>query len=693
MKPLTRWERPIFAAAAAAALGVPEFGPDALRAVDRMLRSLAPGRRRALGAFLALLEHGGPRLRLRRARFSSLPREDAVQLLSDWADARQPALRRGVQALRGLAGMAWYGSESAWPDIGYDGPWLGRVDVERLPAPWPPAPAPIPPEPEAEAPGYVSAASADASRGGATAGPFPPPMGRAAPGVRDALGGGLTLGRSALRDLVFHCDAVVVGAGAGGSAAFARLVRGGVDAVLLDAGGAPGADDYDQRELDMLPLLYRDAGLRATDDEAIGIHQGTGVGGSTLHNTGLVVPPPPGIRRRWRSDHGLPWSDEALAEETESVLAALGAAPIPPGRINPMNRALRDGAEALGWSSFVARHNRVECSGCGYCAIGCAYNRKTNAAFAYVATAVEGGGSVLADARALRVEEEGVGWRVRGELRDAAGRPNGRRFEVRAPLVLLACGALDTPALLRASGLGPDHVGEGLHLHPAALLTGVFPDRIEAWRGLPQAVLVDEFATFYRDGRGGFLLLASNAGPATSAALQQRLGIDHRAAMERFAHWGTAAVLLHDETSGRVTTGFGATPRATYRLSERDRRELRRGMYALGRLLLAAGAREVHLPGHAAPVVRDDGTLHRAVSGLSLDPHRIRLDSVHPQGTCALGKDPDRAPCDPYGRVRGCDGLFVCDTSLFPTSVGVPPQVTAMTLAGLVAAEALRAGA
>ncbi len=691
MKPLARWERPIFAAAAAAALGVPEFGADALRSVDRMLRSLAPGRRRALGAFLALLEHGGPRLRLRKARFSALPREDAIRLLGDWADARQPALRRGVQAVRALAGMAWYGAEAAWPSIGYDGPWLGRVDVETLPAPWPPPPSPIPPEPDPGESADISDVPGDPG-GGATAGPFRPSIGRGVPSARDALGDGLTLGRSALRDLVFRCDAVVVGAGAGGSAAFARLVRGGVEAVLLDAGGAPGAGDYNQRELDMLPLLYRDAGLRATVDEAIGIHQGTGVGGSTLHNTGLVVPPPPGIRERWRSDHGLPWSDEELAEETRLVLTALGASPIPAGMINPMNRVLRDGAEALGWSSFVAQHNRVECSGCGYCAIGCAYNRKTNAAFAYVAPAAAAGGRVLADARALRVEEDGGGWRVRGELRDAAGRPNGRRFEIRSPLVFLACGALDTPALLRASGLGPDHVGEGLRLHPAPLLTGVFAERIEAWRGLPQSMLVDEFASFYRDGRGGFLLMASNAGPAVSAALKQRLGIDHRDAMERFAHWGTAAVLLHDETSGRVTGGSGAAPRASYRLSDADRRELRRGMYALGRLLLAGGAREVHLPGDTAPVVRDGQSLRHAISRLPLDPHRIRLDSVHPQGTCALGEDPGRAPCDPYGRVRECDGLFVCDTSLFPTSVGVPPQVTAMTLAGLVAAEALRAG-
>lgn len=60
--------------------------------------------------------------------------------------------------------------------------------------------------------------------------------------------------------------------------------------VAVEAGGYLTAADYTQQELEMLPLLYQDAGLRATADKAIGILQGKGVGGSTLHNTGLVYP-------------------------------------------------------------------------------------------------------------------------------------------------------------------------------------------------------------------------------------------------------------------------------------------------------------------------------------------------------------------------------------------------------------------
>jgi choline dehydrogenase-like flavoprotein len=57
---------------------------------------------------------------------------------------------------------------------------------------------------------------------------------------------------------------------------------------------------------------------------------------------------------------------------------------------------------------------------------------------------------------------------------------------------------------------------------------------------------------------------------------------------------------------------------------------------------------------------------------------------VHPQGTCAFGDD-SGAAVKPNGELRAAPGVFVGDASLFPTSIGVPPQVTIMALAGLVA--------
>src|SRR5690606_16130835 len=177
-------------------------------------------------------------------------------------------------------------------------------------------------------------------------------------------------------DLELRVQVCVIGTGAGGAAVLDRLASRGVDVVGIEAGGLATAADFDQRELSMLPLLYQDAGPRATADRAIAILQGRGVGGSTLHNTGLVVPPPAAILERWRREHGLPLDDAAMARSIAYAMDGLRAVPIPDSRINEHNDVLRRGADALGWRWRVSLHNRAECSGCGYCMIGCAYHPK-----------------------------------------------------------------------------------------------------------------------------------------------------------------------------------------------------------------------------------------------------------------------------------------------------------------------------
>jgi choline dehydrogenase-like flavoprotein len=75
-------------------------------------------------------------------------------------------------------------------------------------------------------------------------------------------------------------------------------------------------------------------------------------------------------------------------------------------------------------------------------------------------------------------------------------------------------------------------------------------------------------------------------------------------------------------------------------------------------------------------------------------PNRGAVLSAHQMGTARAGTDATSCVCDPWGRVctgsraNSMDpvgGLYVADTSLFPTAVGVNPMVTAMTLAARVA--------
>jgi choline dehydrogenase-like flavoprotein len=59
----------------------------------------------------------------------------------------------------------------------------------------------------------------------------------------------------------------------------------------------------------------------------------------------------------------------------------------------------------------------------------------------------------------------------------------------------------------------------------------------------------------------------------------------------------------------------------------------------------------------------------------------ISTGTGHPQGGNVMSNDAKTGVVDENFKVFGFDNLFVCDASVFPTSLGVNPQVTVMSLA------------
>jgi choline dehydrogenase-like flavoprotein len=636
---LTAAERRTFLTAAEAVLGcdVPDRAADH---ASELIRTLPRVDRIGLLIFLRTLRYAALTVPPFHLTFSSLTLERRTRLFARLLRTPGP-LRQGASAVRSLAALSAYATSQMSGDTGYDGPWLGRKAVPVLPAPQLP---------------IVAAAS---GTGGL--------LEEARPGA-----------------LMLNADVCVIGTGAGGAAALARLAHAGVKVIAVELGRNVAVTEYTQRELEMLRLLYRDSGLRGNSDRSIGVLQGQGVGGSTLHNTGLVYAPPRAIVERWRREHGFAWSDSELEACVGDAREALHASQIPRDRVNANNAALERGAMALGWRTRIADHNRAECSGCGYCMLGCAYNRKLNSALTYIPRAVHDGARILCNARVERIRGRAGARVVHCTMLDADGQAIGTA-EIHAPVVVLAAGAIDTPLLLQQSGLGNRQVGRNLRLHPAAVVMAEFGEPVTSWRGLPQSVIVEEFATFQQNGRGGFLILANAASaPAMLAAAMPAIGGAHRETMLNAIRLASAAVLLHDEGAG-VVRASRRGPQVKYWLDARDTREMAHGVESLARLYFAAGARRVWLPGTALPPVDDVAQLQNAMNQLKWSPHRVILNSVHPQGSCSLGENEKTSATNAHGQVHGAEGVYVADASLFPTSVGVPPQITVMALATAVA--------
>jgi len=477
------------------------------------------------------------------------------------------------------------------------------------------------------------------------------------------------------------CDAVVVGTGAGGSIALRELARAGVDAIALEEGEYRTPADFDQNESRMIPMLFQESGCRTTKDLAIRVLQGRGVGGSTVHNTNLCKRTPEAILDLWGRTYGVVGCSAAeMRASFETIERDLSVTAIDPALLNRNNDALRRGVEALGWKGAVLSHNRVGCHLSGFCELGCSYDAKQNALKVVVPQALEAGGRVYADVRALRVTHEAG--RVTGldaVALDARGATHAN-VRIDAKVVVLAASAVGSAALALASGLPDPHdqIGRDLRIHPGAVAAGTFDDELDSWRGIPQSYECTEHLEFAQSGDGGsdkrVWIIPAFAHPIGTASTLPGFGAAHMRAMREYPRLAVFTAMVHDETSGRVGVSDGR-PSIDYRLLESDRAQLAKGLVACARLLFAAGAREVTIP--AIPPVR-----LRSVRELdTLDtsfvrPHSVPMTAVHPMGTLRMGEDPKRSVVSSTGEHHFVRGLFVADGSLFPTSLGGPPQIS-----------------
>jgi len=489
------------------------------------------------------------------------------------------------------------------------------------------------------------------------------------------------------RDVEETPDVCVVGSGAGGAVVAARLAARGLRVVVLEEGGHYPPEKVKMDESWAYPALYQERGQRATADLSITILQGRAVGGSTVVNWTTSFRTPPRVLRHWAGAFGIAGLDEAaLAPHFAAVEERLHIAPWPLEVVNPNNRALWDGAGVLSWDREVIRRNVFGCQNLGYCGTACPVGAKQSMDQTYLVDAVRDGARIYARARAVKLDKSGKRVStVHAEALDQAGRPTGRRVAVRAKVVVLAGGAINTPELLLRSGYDPSGcVGRRTFLHPVVASVGIHPEPVRAFYGAPQSVASHQFADRGR-GKVGFFLEAAPAHPVLAATSLGGFGAVHQDQMAQLANSSVLIALsidgfLADEEGGTVSLRSDGRVRLDYRIRPEIWESLREGNKALARLQLAAGASVVY-SFHEDPVVmrteRDVALLDRA----PWEPLRVAVFSAHVMGGCAMGSDPEKSVVDARLKLHWLDNVWVVDGSVFPTSLGVNPQETIFGIA------------
>ena len=150
--------------------------------------------------------------------------------------------------------------------------------------------------------------------------------------------------------------------------------------------------------------------------------------------------------------------------------------------------------------------------------------------------------------------------------------------------------------------------------------------------------------------------------------------------------------MIGDTSKGTVSIGAAESrTKLTYDLNAEDRRVIFKGLETIAAIYFAAGALEVHL---GFPKLGPLTTLAEVQKALTQDIpfDRMGLYASHPMGTCRMHGDKTQGVLKSTGETWDVKNLFLADASIFPSSLGVNPQITVMTASTTIARAMLKAG-
>jgi choline dehydrogenase-like flavoprotein len=481
---------------------------------------------------------------------------------------------------------------------------------------------------------------------------------------------GLTTGAEVSGDLSVDCDVAIVGSGAGGATMAAELAEAGVDVVVIEEGGYHPTESFSADSMRALRTLYRDGGGGfAVGRPSVLYAEGRCVGGSTVVNGGMSWRAPARVLERWSAEGVLAIGERDMEPYFTRAESRHSVGLQDPETIGRDSELMRVGAVARGWAVVPNRRGQLHCAGTNNCSSGCPTGAKRSMLVTSVPRALALGARLYADCQVDRITRTGRG--ITGLTGHFAGGP---KLTVRSRRVIVAAGAIQTPALLARSGLRRGPLGRNLSLHPNTTVVAFFDEDVTGWHGVHQAFQVREFMA------EGLVLTAQNLPPPMLAAITPAYGRELGELMADYNRIVTAGPLVEDTGTGRVRTIPGLGTQVFYRLTDADAARLVRGVELTAQALFAAGARRILLPFDGAPAVHSPDEL-RNLLARPVPKASMQVYSIHLMGTARMSDDPRRGVTDSFGAVHGVPGLFVADASLFPGPLGINPVETVIALA------------
>ncbi len=484
-------------------------------------------------------------------------------------------------------------------------------------------------------------------------------------------------GRKIDKDLKLEADVVIIGSGAGGAPAAYRLAKAGKKVIIVEEGGHFTKEHFNGNAYEMVKLMYRDAGsILSLGNTGIVIPLGKTLGGTTTINSGTMFRTPDEVIREWQEHYGIKTiTSEKLEPYFKEVEEITHTMEVPWELMGRNNQLFAIGAEKLGFHGFTLKRNMKNCEGSGLCPFGCPIDAKQAMHVTYIPLSEQSGATYYTYAHAEKIITKGPkaagisGYFLKGKY---GVEPSNYKFEINAPVVIVAAGAILTPLLLQKNKIGKSSgwLGKNLRIHPAAKVMGYFEENLESWKGIPQAYCVDEFSN------EGIIFEGFWIPPSMLSIALPAFGKGIKKMMLDYNHLAGFGIMVHDSSSGKVKP-FGNAPFITYKMNKEDLEKFRRAIKIASEVYFAAGAKKIYPPIFSLEEITSPSKLS-SIDTIKLKPDMLELSAFHPMGTAKMGSDPKDSVVDENLEMHEVNNLFIIDASIFPTSLGVNPQESIM---------------
>lgn len=473
------------------------------------------------------------------------------------------------------------------------------------------------------------------------------------------------------RSLPKQSEYLVVGSGASGATHARELARRGHQVLILEEGQKYSSADFGKSLYQAMCHLFRDGGISAMRGRSvIALLQGRTAGGSTVINGAISHPLPEAVYREWARDPGIreSFSFDTLTKISNQLWKELRISARAEEIALPLKQALNE----LGWDYQAAARSAPDCLSSGRCLQGCPTGSKLSMEKLFLPQAIQHGAQLYP-----KVHVEEILWDGNHAKGVLVSTERGKIPVLANRGVVLAAGALESPAILMRSGLSLPSLGKHFRCHLSVSVSGLLPrPRLEI-EGRPQRCEV-----FCEPSQG--IKLASQLVP--DEIMFSRLPVlgnairNYQSRTQNLTSW---VATIASDAPGKIALDSRGRPWVTFEPSQNDLQKIRTGVERLGQLLFSLGAEMVFPPLTRGPFSWSSPQEMQSLNQIPRDPREFWITTTHLFGGCRMGSHPQTSVVSAEFKVHGTSGLYVVDASVFPSPLGVNPQHAILTMGHL----------